>query len=97
MAGFTTLTRKASEAELRELLEAFESVTTDVVGAHNGRIVKTIGDEVLFVADTARGRAPRSRSSCMRRRRATTRCRRCGSGSPPGRWSAGSATCTGRR
>ena len=52
MAGFTTMTRKASEAELRELLGAFESVVTDVIGGAGGRIVKTIGDEVLFVADT---------------------------------------------
>ncbi|MEP7019996.1 MAG: adenylate/guanylate cyclase domain-containing protein [Pseudonocardiales bacterium] len=51
MSGFTTLTRKASEAALREVLEAFESSATDIVGAHNGRIVKTIGDEVLFVAE----------------------------------------------
>ena len=51
MSGFTTLTREASEAELREVLEAFESLATDIVGAHGGRIVKTIGDEVLFVAD----------------------------------------------
>jgi adenylate cyclase len=51
MSGFTTLTRKASEAELREVLEAFESLATDIVGAHGGRIVKTIGDEVLFVVD----------------------------------------------
>ncbi|MDP9094322.1 MAG: adenylate/guanylate cyclase domain-containing protein [Actinomycetota bacterium] len=53
MAGFTTLTRKASEVELRELLEAFEATATDVVGTYGGRIVKTIGDEILFVADTA--------------------------------------------
>lgn len=52
MSNFTTLTRRASEAELRELLEAFEATATEVVGRHNGRIVKTIGDEVLFVADT---------------------------------------------
>jgi adenylate cyclase len=52
MSGFTSLTRRATEAELGDLLETFESVTTEVVGAHNGRIVKTIGDEVLFVADT---------------------------------------------
>ena len=52
MSGFTTLTRKATEAELRELLEAFEFAATDVVGANSGQIVKTIGDEVLFVADT---------------------------------------------
>lgn len=51
MSGFTTLTRKASEAQLREVLEAFESTATEIVGARDGRIVKTIGDEVLFVAD----------------------------------------------
>jgi adenylate cyclase len=52
MAGFTTMTRKATEAELRELLGAFESMATNVIGGAGGRIVKTIGDEVLFVADT---------------------------------------------
>ncbi|MFN2517864.1 MAG: adenylate/guanylate cyclase domain-containing protein [Jatrophihabitantaceae bacterium] len=52
MSGFTTLTRHATEAELRGVLEAFESATTEIVGAHHGRIVKTIGDEVLFVADS---------------------------------------------
>lgn len=51
MAGFTTLTRRATEAELRELLEAFESLATDIVGGHGGRIVKTIGDEILFQVD----------------------------------------------
>jgi adenylate cyclase len=53
MSGFTSLTRRATEAELREVLEAFEAAATEAVGAHNGRVVKTIGDEVLFVADTA--------------------------------------------
>lgn len=52
MAGFTSLTRRASETEFRELLETFEASATDVVGAGGGRIIKTIGDEVLFVADT---------------------------------------------
>jgi adenylate cyclase len=52
MSGFTTFTRKATESELREVLEAFEAATTEHVGANGGRIVKTIGDEVLFVADT---------------------------------------------
>lgn len=52
MSGFTTLTRKATEAELRELLDAFESMATEIVGEHNGRIVKALGDEVFFVAPT---------------------------------------------
>ena len=51
MSGFTSLTRKATEAELRDLLDRFESFATDIVGQHGGRIVKTIGDEVLFQAD----------------------------------------------
>ena len=53
LAQFTTFTRSATEAELRDLLESFESLSTEVVGEHRGRVVKTIGDEVLFVADTA--------------------------------------------
>jgi adenylate cyclase len=53
MSGFTTLTRKATEAELADLLDAFEATATEVIAARGGRIVKTIGDEVLFVAGTA--------------------------------------------
>lgn len=53
MSGFTSLTRKVSETELRGLLDTFESFATDIVGAHGGRIVKTIGDEVLFQAEDA--------------------------------------------
>lgn len=48
LSGFTALTRQLSEAQLQELLEVFESLSTEIVGAHGGRIVKTIGDEVLF-------------------------------------------------
>lgn len=51
MSGFTTFTRSASEADLRAILERFEDVTTTAIGAHHGRIVKTLGDEVLFVVE----------------------------------------------
>jgi adenylate cyclase len=51
MAGFTTFTRESSEADLRRVLGRFESLATETVGAQHGQIVKTIGDEVLFVAD----------------------------------------------
>ncbi|HZC69074.1 MAG TPA: adenylate/guanylate cyclase domain-containing protein [Jatrophihabitans sp.] len=50
MSGFTSLTKKATEAELRALLDAFETSATEIVGQHGGRIVKTLGDEVLFHA-----------------------------------------------
>jgi adenylate cyclase len=52
LAQFTSFTREATEAELRELLEAFEAIGAEVVAEHHGRIVKTIGDEILFVADS---------------------------------------------
>jgi adenylate cyclase len=53
MSRFTSWTRRVTEAELNTALEAFEAMSTEVVGQHGGRIVKTIGDEVLFQADTA--------------------------------------------
>lgn len=53
MVGYTRLTRRIGEKELSEILERFEAVATDVVAEHHGRIVKMIGDEVLFVADSA--------------------------------------------
>ena len=57
MAGFTTFTRRSSEAELRDVLTAFETLATDVVVGHDGQIVKTIGDEILFTADRPRDAA----------------------------------------
>jgi adenylate cyclase len=51
IVGFTSLSRTIDETELRSLLEHFETVCTDVTSRHRGRIVKTLGDEVLFVCD----------------------------------------------
>ncbi|GAA4859087.1 adenylate/guanylate cyclase domain-containing protein [Actinomycetospora straminea] len=51
IVGFTSLSRKVDEVELRALLERFETVGTEVVARRHGRIVKTLGDEILFVAD----------------------------------------------
>lgn len=53
MVGFTRTTRRRSVDELGEMIERFGSVTTDVIAGGRGRIVKTVGDEVLFVADDA--------------------------------------------
>jgi adenylate cyclase len=57
MAGFTTFTRQSSDADLRAVLDTFESMATDVIAANRGQIVKTIGDEVLFTADVPRDAA----------------------------------------
>ncbi|MFD7921544.1 adenylate/guanylate cyclase domain-containing protein [Streptomyces sp. NPDC059740] len=53
LVGFTRLTRRMEEEELGELVEAFETTAADLVAAHGGRLIKTLGDEVLFAADDA--------------------------------------------
>jgi adenylate cyclase len=49
IVGFTSLSRATSEKDLADLVERFESVTAGVIAENGGRVVKTIGDEVLFV------------------------------------------------
>ncbi|WP_318208876.1 MULTISPECIES: adenylate/guanylate cyclase domain-containing protein [unclassified Streptomyces] len=53
LVGFTRLTRRLEEEELGELVEAFETTCADLVAAHGGRLIKTLGDEVLYAADDA--------------------------------------------
>ncbi|MGW1817862.1 adenylate/guanylate cyclase domain-containing protein [Streptomyces sp. NPDC002125] len=53
LVGFTRLTRRLEEEELGELVESFETTSADLVAAHGGRLIKTLGDEVLFAADDA--------------------------------------------
>ncbi|MEV7908655.1 adenylate/guanylate cyclase domain-containing protein, partial [Streptomyces anulatus] len=50
LVSFTQLSRELDERGLAELVEGFESRASDVVAAHGGRLVKTLGDEVLFTA-----------------------------------------------
>jgi adenylate cyclase len=50
LVGFTRLTGRMSPAELGTLVEHFEETAHDVVTARGGRVVKLIGDEVMFVA-----------------------------------------------
>jgi adenylate cyclase len=53
LVGFTSLTRELDEAELAQVVEGFESSASDIVASAGARVVKTIGDEILFVADDA--------------------------------------------
>ncbi len=48
--GFTGLTRRLDEDELGSLVEGFEAWAAGSVIALGGRLVKTMGDEVLFAA-----------------------------------------------
>jgi adenylate cyclase len=49
MVGFTRATRQLSPSELVELIECFQQLVSEVVATWHGRVVKTVGDEVLFV------------------------------------------------
>jgi adenylate cyclase len=51
LVGFTAQTLQLSEEELAEVVARFETIAYDVVSEHGGRVVKMIGDEVMFVAD----------------------------------------------
>lgn len=51
LVGFTSVSRRLDEVELAQLLDAFEGQAADLVALHHGRVVKTVGDEILFVAD----------------------------------------------
>ena len=51
MVGFTALSQQLDEAELAEVVGRFEALAYDSVAAHGGRVVKMIGDEVMFVTD----------------------------------------------
>ncbi|WP_344568657.1 adenylate/guanylate cyclase domain-containing protein [Streptomyces axinellae] len=53
LVGFTRLTRRLEEEELGELVEAFETTAADLVAAHGGRLIKALGDEILYVAEDA--------------------------------------------
>lgn len=51
IVGYTSLTRGLDSAELNDLLERFESVSTDIVGRNGGWVVKTVGDEIMFAVE----------------------------------------------
>lgn len=51
IVSFTALSNRLSEDRIGDLVELFESRCADVVAAQRGRIIKSIGDSVLFVND----------------------------------------------
>ncbi len=50
LSGFTALTQALTPAELSHMLNEFAGTVSDVVHADGGRIVKFIGDEVMWVS-----------------------------------------------
>lgn len=55
LVGFTRLAKRLPEDELAALVQNFESVSADVVASHGARVVKTLGDEVMFAGPDASG------------------------------------------
>jgi adenylate cyclase len=51
LVSYTRLSQKLEERELAALVDRFGRRSADVIAAAGGRLVKTVGDEVLFVAD----------------------------------------------
>ena len=51
LVGFTALAQQVSDEELALVVDQFEQLAYDVVVAGGGRVVKMIGDEVMFVVE----------------------------------------------
>jgi adenylate cyclase len=51
MVGFTLLSQHLSEEELASVVQRFEELAHDIVTGLGGRVVKMIGDEVMFVVN----------------------------------------------
>jgi adenylate cyclase len=51
LVGYTALSAELDEEELAALVQRFEELAYDTVAERRGRVVKTIGDEVMFVAE----------------------------------------------
>jgi adenylate cyclase len=52
LVGFTALSQQLDDAALVDVVDRFEATAYDLVGGHGGRVVKMIGDEVMFEVDS---------------------------------------------
>ncbi|UDY36538.1 adenylate/guanylate cyclase domain-containing protein [Dermatobacter hominis] len=50
IAGFSRLSKRLDVEELGDIVDRFEAGALDVVAEHDGRVVKFIGDAVMYVA-----------------------------------------------
>ena len=52
LVSYTSLSRRLNERTLAKLVQRFEAKCAEIISVGGGRLVKTIGDEVLYVAET---------------------------------------------
>ena len=57
LVGFTALSQQVPDKELARIVDRFEAVAYDTVVARGGRVVKMIGDEVMFSVEAAEAAA----------------------------------------
>jgi adenylate cyclase len=50
LVSFSALTNKLDDDQIGDLVEVFEGRSHDVVSRRHGRVIKTLGDSVLFMA-----------------------------------------------
>ena len=53
LVGYTRISQRLDDTELSALVEGFEAMASDTIVVNGGRVVKMIGDEVMFAADPA--------------------------------------------
>lgn len=53
MVGWTQLVQSLDEPQLADLVRRFGDVAGDAIADHGGRVIKTVGDEVMFSARSA--------------------------------------------
>lgn len=53
IVSFTRLSRRLDPSGLADLVDRFETGTATIIAEEGGRVIKTLGDEVLFTAPTA--------------------------------------------
>lgn len=51
ITGYTRISRNVDLTELASLLDRFEVAVLDVVIKHEGRVIKNLGDEIMFVIE----------------------------------------------
>jgi adenylate cyclase len=54
LSRFTSLSNGLDDNSLGDLVENFETRCADIITAHGGRVIKTLGDAVLFVTEDPR-------------------------------------------
>ncbi len=53
LVGFTSMSQALDTRELAAIVDRFEAIAYEQIPERGGRVVKTIGDEVMFAADDA--------------------------------------------